>query len=171
MESSIFIHENSSDRFKFWIPKWHLKHIDWLYSRERQKYNLLLYFSFPLITRNERIGRKTERMENGWMYTHAGAEVWFCGETSSAFLLCFRLSRDWYRTNSRHRIILDSPRFFTFASLEKSHLKSLKHSCFTLFLDIRQARTGPTQGSQRSLLLFAAQFLSHTGPSQGIEWS
>ena len=38
--------------------------------------------------------------------------------------LCSPLSRDWYRATSRHRIVLASPHFSTFASLELSQALS-----------------------------------------------
>ena len=90
-----------------------------------------------------------ERVEDGWVCTHTGAEVWTCSETSSAFLSSFS----------------------TFARLVPNHFKVSNHLNFSLLLDPRQsgamqsgARKSGTRPKSRMMWRLVAAFSSPFSP-------
>ena len=55
--------------------------------------NIICFFSFPFITRNVRMSRVKERVEDGSVFIHTGTEVLIYDETSPAISSSFSTFR------------------------------------------------------------------------------
>ena len=118
------------------------------------------FFSFPFSTRNVRMSRTREWVEEGW---DEPTKARYKSPVNHFFFVL--LSQDWHRATSRHRISLVSPRFSTFTSLEQGLLKALNHLTFSSILYFHKSYKSL---SRHRISLVSPRFSTFTSLEQGL---